>query len=304
MIACCLHGRAALASGRAAVQSDWNYVAQKMRGAGIKNDFAQALRRAYEPGDFATVAELNSLLFLRKTDDHTPQVSKQAVLDVRQFMRAHKQAFFAAEKKYGVSRSVVAALLWLESRYGNNAGRFHVASVFLSLAQVDQPQVILHLRGQAAPRFTPRLTSAQSDKVERKARDKAKWALQELKALQQMYERDRQLTLSLRGSFAGAFGMPQFIPSSYVTYARASSTGKRAADLTRADDAIHSVAHYLKVSGWRQARRPSHEKALLKYNNSRDYARAILQLADLAENQKARLPAAATKTKRRRGKKR
>ena len=72
--------------------------------------------------------------------------------------------------------------------------------------------------------------------------------------------------------------MPQFLPSSYVHFAR-SVNPKTQPALDQADDAIMSVAYFLKMHGWKTRQTKSHVKALKAYNNSLDYANAILTLA-------------------------
>ncbi len=73
--------------------------------------------------------------------------------------------------------------------------------------------------------------------------------------------------------------MPQFLPSSYLSFARAIAP-KTQPNLDEADDAIMSVAFYLKQHGWRAADPTSRVKALMAYNNSADYANAILALSE------------------------
>lgn len=287
----------AFAAEHDAPATDWSFVQKKLEKNGFKKKFITSMRKTYDPSEFVPVIELNCLLFLRKTDYHTPQISSKAVDDVRQFMIDHEKALDKAAKDFKVSRAVIASLIWMESRFGENQGRFHVASVFLNLIQAERPQAIAHLKLEAAPRFTPKLTTKIASDITAKAKTKAKWALKELKAVETMWERDQKLVKNLKGSFAGAFGMPQFIPSSYNSYAK-TDRKKKAPDLTRAEDAIRSVAFYLKESGWKTAKKTTHQKALLKYNNSVDYAQAILKLADEAEIDSKRLPASRGKKRK------
>ena len=264
----------------ATVEPDWGFVERKLQRAGFKPSFVQSIKSVYEPGDFEKVLELNTLLFLRKADYHGPQVSDDAAETVRAFVNEHGETFRAVDARYHVSPEVIAGLMWMESRYGENVGKFHVLSAFVDLLQADRPAVIHHLRAVAAPKFCQVLSQSDRRKIASKAHKRAKWALEELKALAKMDKRDRKLVRELRGSFAGAFGIPQFEPSSYVQYAR--SAGASAPNLKQADDAIYSVAYYLHKSGWREGRVKSHTAALLKYNHSTDYARAILHLASKA----------------------
>ncbi len=267
-----------VAEAAKAPKPDWSYVQKRLKKAKFKQSFINDLKRIYDHKHFTRVLEFNVLLYLRQTDYHQPQVSREAVNDVRNFLAKNKSAFARAEKLYSVPPPVISSLLWLESRHGQNKGVYHVASVYLHLLQAERPTVVRYLKA-SVPRYNKKPPKGTPAKVAQRARTKAEWALAELKALQNMYNRDAKLVRELKGSFSGAFGMAQFIPSSYVKFARAYSK-KRAPNLTRADDAIMSVAHYLKKSGWKNGKKGTHKKALMKYNNSEDYAKAILSLAD------------------------
>jgi membrane-bound lytic murein transglycosylase B len=237
----------------------------------------RALESSYEPQYIGRVDELNVLLYLREHDDHAPQANDDGASNVRDFVPQHRAVFGRAHAKYGVDPLVIASLLYIESRFGHNLGHFHVASVFVDLLQADRPAMIAHL-GRTAPTFRARITPAIRRDIARRAKKKAKWAMGELEALAKLHARDPGLVKRLRGSFAGAVGWPQFLPSSLLTYAH-SARPNATPDLTTADDAITSVAYYLHRSGWRENVPSTHERALLKYNQSRDYARAILKLA-------------------------
>jgi membrane-bound lytic murein transglycosylase B len=228
------------------------------------------------------------LLFLKKSDYHGVQVGREAVADVRDFMKSHRQVLDKTERDHGVPASVISSLLWLESRYGQNQGYFHVPSVYLHLLQVERPEVIKHLHNQAG-NYTNKLNQKTFKEITKRTHKKAKWALEELRALQKMHGRDKNLVRTLRGSFAGAFGWSQFIPSSYVKWARGYKKGS-VANLSTSSDAVYSVGFYLRDHGWKKKARKSHVKALLGYNNSLDYANAILNLAQQVDALQFRKP--------------
>lgn len=258
------------------IKPDWKYVEWRLSQAKVDGKFIKAMKDHYESQGFQDVLELNVLLFLKKADYHGPQITDDAVKDVQKFMRENSRALHAAQKKYKVPAATVASLLWMESRYGQNVGRYKVASVFLHLLQSERRDVIAHLK-ESATRFTSdKITARTSAEIAERAKKKAKWARAELEALAKMFDRNSRMVTNLKGSFSGAFGIPQFLPSSYNHWARSASPGV-APDLTSPDDAIHSVAYYLRDAGWRGAR--NHVKALMRYNNSRDYANAILKLS-------------------------
>lgn len=267
--------------------ADWQYVEKRLKKEGFKKSFIQTLKKNYETNHFAQTIELNLLLFLKKTDYHGVQINARAADDVQNFMAKNTEVLQKAQNDHGVHASVIASLMWMESRYGQNLGRFHVPSVYAHLLQVERPSVIKHLHRRAGV-FTKKLYQKTFVEITKRTKRKADWALEELRALQAMQDRDKETLKNLRGSFAGAFGMPQFIPSSYVHWARPYK-GK-VAHLNEAHDAIYSVGFYLKDNGWKQQVADSHVKALLKYNNSYDYANAILKLAEQVDNLPRRRP--------------
>ena len=287
-------GTAGAAAAPATLTSDWTYVAKQLRTAGFEPAFVRALKANYQPANLTKVLELNVLLFLRERDEHGPQANDDGAKRVRDFVGQNSGAFARARRRYGVDADVIASLLYIESRFGQNVGRFHVPSVFLDVVQAPRPAALAHLRG-AAPSFRRNVAVGPRDplraEIKRRAERKAKWALGELKALRLVWRRDPRALATLKGSFAGAIGMPQFLPSSYHAFARGANAG-RAPDLNQTEDAVLSVANYLRASGWRSERPRTHAAALLKYNNSRDYARAILNLAVAASAPAPRAPSA------------
>jgi membrane-bound lytic murein transglycosylase B len=76
------------------------------------------------------------------------------------------------------------------------------------------------------------------------------WGYEELKALIRFSGREGLDPATIKGSYAGAMGIPQFMPSNALTLARdGSKDGK--VDLFDHQDAIFSVANYLKHHGWK-----------------------------------------------------
>lgn len=268
-------------AGKVNPQPSWNFVQARLKKAGFDEGFLNELRESYEPRQFDDVLKLNVLLFLRKSDYHGPQVSDRAVSDVAAFMARHHESFKRTEKLYQVSPHVVASLLWIESRHGQNIGNFHVPSVFIHLLHGERRDVIRYLKAKA-PEFATSGTTVshhQLQDVEVRARRRASWALSELRALAKIRKWRWQIDSAFRGSFSGAFGIAQFIPSSYVKWARSAIPGKQP-DLSVPEDAIESTSHYLRDHGWKPEDPATHMTALMKYNNSRDYAQAILNLAE------------------------
>ncbi len=135
-----------------------------------------------------------------------------------EFWDKYRHTLRRAERKYGVPQEIIIAVIGVETLYGQNAGNFLVLDALTTLA-FDYPRRADFFRGELENYL--------------------------------LLARDRQFDLlSIRGSYAGAMGIPQFMPSSYRNYA-VDFNNNRTVDLLREDsDAIGSVANYLKGYGW------------------------------------------------------
>lgn len=270
------------ASSKAPVEApkpDWKFVEDQLKKEHFKKAFIEEMKKNYNTEKFEDVLKLNVLLFLRKADYHGPQVTDASAADVQSYIRKYRDILNVAEQKYDVPAEVIVSLLWMESRLGNTKGTFHVPSVYLDLVQAQKKSVIAYLKTQTDKFTSDKVTKKQYAKIASRAKDKSRWALTELKSIQKVYDRKWDIGPNFTGSFAGAFGMPQFIPSSYVLWARAFKDGEQPI-LSNPEDAITSVAFYLHSHGrWKTGSAKRQVGALMSYNNSKDYANAILDLS-------------------------
>lgn len=116
-------------------------------------------------------------------------------------------------------------------------------------------------------------------KAAKRARSKARWAYRELRTVLIMADEQHFDPLDTKGSWAGAYGLPQFIPTSAKAYGR-DGDGDGAINLNTLPDAVASVAHYLRVHGYKTDDPKKRRKAVWHYNHSEEYVDCILGLAD------------------------
>jgi membrane-bound lytic murein transglycosylase B len=148
------------------------------------------------------------------------------------FWQANRETLERAEREYGVPPDIVVGIIGVESIYGQQMGTFRVLDALATLA-FDFPQ--------AHPRAAERTAFFRGE-------------LEEFLALQQKAGIDPTRPL---GSYAGAMGMPQFMPSSWARWA-VDFDGDGRIDLWRSPaDVIGSVASYFKGYGW-QPGMPTH----------------------------------------------
>lgn len=253
------------------------YLTERLKKNGFSKPFIRALLKSYDDSKRDQVVKLNVMGFLM-SPDYSGHISPDSVQRCRTFLNENQKVFAAAEKKFGVKKEIIVSLLWVESRLGENHGSFHVASVFLSLMQAEHPQLIQMLLEDLAVR-APSPTKAMIKKTKERAKIKGRWAVGELWSIYKMNKKDPTIVPLLKGSYSGAFGYSQFLPTSYVTWAK-SFNPKKPADLYNPQDAIMSVANYLHKNGYKKNKPKSYKKALFHYNRSDDYGEIILKLSE------------------------
>ena len=134
------------------------------------------------------------------------------------FWRVHARALTRAAERFGVPPEIVVAIIGVESFYGVHRGRIRVLDSLATL-------------GFRYPR-------------------RSKFFLSELEAFVMLAEEERLDARAVKGSYAGAMGIAQFISSSYRRYA-IDFDGDGARDLMGSPvDAIGSIANYLSMHGW------------------------------------------------------
>ncbi|WP_320821736.1 lytic murein transglycosylase B [Reinekea sp.] len=147
-------------------------------------------------------------------------LSKNTIRKGRVFRAKHQQLLVKAEADYGIPVSIIVAIIGIESRYGQSTGRHGTFDSLGSLAVTE---------GRRADYF------------------QREWIQFLVIARQQGLD-----PLKIKGSYAGATGYPQFMPTSYDAYA-VDHDGDGDIDIWNDPyDAIGSVANYLKENGWRR----------------------------------------------------
>jgi membrane-bound lytic murein transglycosylase B len=134
------------------------------------------------------------------------------------FWRQHEAVLARAEQEYGVPAQYIVAIIGVETFFGRNTGNYRVIDA-LSTLGFDYP---------------PR----------------AEFFRKELREFLLLAREEQLDPLTLKGSYAGAMGLPQFMPSSFRNYAVDFDGDGHINIWNNPDDAIGSVASYFKRHGW------------------------------------------------------
>ena len=147
------------------------------------------------------------------------KVTEKRIDQGKYFLQKYNSVFKKVEKEYGVPAQYIAAIIGIESVYGGNVGKYPVFDTLATLAFEEN---------RRSKFFTKELTKFIRLSYKQKFNPK-----------------------KVKGSYAGAIGLGQFMPSSYEGYGvDFNNDGK--VSLQHPHDAIASIANYLKENGWKK----------------------------------------------------
>lgn len=190
------------------------------------------------------------------------------------FIVDYEDAYETAWERYEVSPEVITAILILETRLGDYPMKYNVFKVYTTLTTLLDSEYFTSVLQAARSGYVP------TEKVLNDARKKGKWGLEELSALINLSDRLGIDPVGINGSFAGALGPAQFIPTSFVKFGvDGNDDGK--VDPFDMEDCIVSVANYLKLAGWKEdAALQRKRQAIWTYNHHDVYVNTIMMVYD------------------------
>lgn len=187
---------------------------------------------------------------LRRVADKPPPPRAPAPRGAIDAFKQYQGVLGKAEKDFGVKPEHILGILGVETTWGRNTGKFPIV------------RTLEEISGRTGPDGRP--TRA------------AKQAASDLKALARLSAQDNLGGLKpseIRSSYAGAMGVPQFLPTSWEAYSRAPDGGKR--DPFNFGTAAYSVGNYLKVHGYNK----DVARSIWGYNHSQEYVDKVLNLS-------------------------
>ena len=146
-------------------------------------------------------------------------ISDNRVAQGAVFGRTHMNVLKRAEETYAVPIYIILGILGVETSFGSNTGSHNVLDVLTTLAFNYKPR--------------------------------SRFFTDELASFLIMAHKQKADPTSFQGSYAGAMGLSQFMPSSFLNFAVDFDGDGKIDLLNSAPDAIGSIANYLKQNGWR-----------------------------------------------------
>jgi membrane-bound lytic murein transglycosylase B len=273
----------ALAAGSAqgaergrAHERGWGYLVDRLVADGVERARAE---RAFADPRIAPFTGLYFSLAPRESQARYRGFFQPGSLALARGCRARwADELEAASRAHGVPASVLAAILHVESGCGRNTGSEVVLHGLARLAMANEPENLEANVERLAGRGEGRDAG-----VERKVRERARYLedtfYPEVRGTFELADRLGLDPLDLRGSGSGAFGYPQFLPTSYLRFG-VDADGDGRVSLYDPSDATASCANYLAQHGWRPSLTEAERRAVLwRYNRSDAYIDTVLGLA-------------------------
>jgi membrane-bound lytic murein transglycosylase B len=202
--------------------------------------------------------------------------SEKSIQKARAYIASHDAELTRAQRAFGVDKTIITAILLVETRLGTCVGKnpiFNTLSTLASLKSRTGRDILW--RSQADT------LSLSRREFDQKALGKAAWAYTELKAFLKYTASESLDPFMINGSYAGAVGFSQFMPSNILRLGIDGDSDGTINLFTHAD-AIHSIANYLKYHGWKPGMQKERAfKVIYHYNHSKVYANTVLEISDL-----------------------
>ena len=210
---------ACLSSG--AARADFRSCLAGLRGPAVEAGVSAATfdeqTRGLSPNDAASFLDNQPEFKTPIWDYLAGLVDDERVADGRERMRENRNALSLAEQRFGVDRATIVAVWGVESDFGRSGGKRPLVQSLATLSCVGRRQA--YFRG-------------------------------ELFATLKIIQRGDVDPAGLVGSWAGAFGHTQFMPSTFLRTAVDLDGDGRRDVVGSVPDALGSTANYLKRSGW------------------------------------------------------
>lgn len=205
---------------------------------------------------------------------YTQFLSPELILLSKKFLNHNFKTLREMEKRFQVDKEVAVAILLVESRFGQNIGRYRVIPTLASIALMDSPEILR----KNCDTLREMDSELSCEWIENRSRRKAEWAYQELKCFLNIIRQETIDPLEIFGSHAGAMGMAQFTPSSYLNYALSEESLEKW--LLSREEAIFSIGNYLRSHGWKRDLPIQKKKQiLLYYNRSAPYVETVMKVS-------------------------
>ena len=236
----------------------------------------------FESGELTFDARGAGLYFVHNESslNYESFANETSIYLAKQYMKKHSEHFDRVEQKFGVDKTVIAAIILVETGLGTFVGKRPVVSTLATMAALSDPVV-----RESVWESLDENRRISREEFLKKSDVKSAWAYKELTAFLRYVDLEKIDPFSVKGSYAGAMGIPQFMPTNILILAE-DGNEDGVIDMFDHADAIASVASYLRHHGWRSDL--DHEKTqevLYTYNHSDPYVTILMRISKILKGE-------------------
>ncbi|HOP85902.1 MAG TPA: lytic murein transglycosylase [Syntrophorhabdaceae bacterium] len=180
-------------------------------------------------------------------------LSKRSIKKGKILLKEKSEILNRIQLLFGVDKEILVAIYRLETNFGSYTGRYSVFNSLLTLTLIENRR--------------------------------CKWAEDELVNFIILCKAHKKDLFAIKGSWAGAFGLCQFVPTAFLEHA-VDGDGNGTIDLFDFNDAMASIANYLKNHGWESGDIEKKKKAIWYYNRCNSYVKAVFLYADAIKSKR------------------
>jgi membrane-bound lytic murein transglycosylase B len=248
---------------------DWNPLIDKLAADGLDKDY---LLRLYSSPNVSFNPRVmpKKITHQEKKLNYAQFLEERRISRGKEFIKNNEALMIEVEGAYGVPKEIQAAILLVETGFGDFLGSDLAINILSSMAMSSSME---HVKPYLPHDYA--IDSTVTEKIEKKSR----WAYNELKSFIQYARQNNIDPVGIKGSIFGAIGMCQFMPSNILKFGIDHNKDNKI-DLFLIDDALASMSNYLVHYGWKPGiSSEQQEKVIMKYNPSQPYTETILAVA-------------------------
>lgn len=256
----------------------WDYLAGQLRKAGVRESDITAIYASPEIPRFTFVP-----FKVKPKEPHSIYASfdRDSFAQLgASFIEEYDYEFNTMERAYGVPREVVTAILVIETQIGKHTGKELIVHRLSRLAAVLDPNNVQ----ENYRRLKADDPSVTLEDVKRRGKYLEETFLPEIPALIEISKRNNVSIFHILGSSAGAFGIPQFLPTAFIKFG-VDGDGDGHVSLFNKVDALWSAGNYLAAFGYKvDLPYAERRKVIWEYNRSDAYIDTVFRVASRIRN--------------------
>ncbi|KAF0156497.1 MAG: membrane-bound lytic murein transglycosylase B [Syntrophaceae bacterium] len=182
-------------------------------------------------------------------DEEFGLLKPESIESGKRIIAENKELFERLESFYGIPANYIVAIIRIETNFKEHLGEYRVFNSLYTMAMLSKRAKRVNMANKELVTWVKTCRKTGID------------------------------PFTVKGSWAGAFGIPQFMPSSYVIFA-VDDNNDGLVDLYDYPDAFASVANYLRRVGWKTGDEKRMRRAVYRYNHQKAYVNAVFAYAE------------------------